>query len=263
MDLTTPIFDLTDDQAGPLTAESAQAIHWSQSCRICSKGYWICWVSEPSQSLPRSDNLTTEEKVIAARSLAELNVLWKTQNKMTIYPNDSDDLGTLQGDELSFSRRTVLDMIRQRRLKNQLQNMRERGLDAQICSTCSKVVGSGHQCVPLNWSRPIRKGAIPQHRQLVVTQDGQGAVKLQNRQFVDPTEIEEAYKKLQEMKHLAQEQQRLIEPSPTSVTTPSPSSSSLPSPTPQVGLLTAANCFFSRFASDFVHMWCVPFLVIL
>lgn len=69
-------------------------------------------------------------------------------------------------------------------------------------------------CHGLNWSWPVggRGGVVP--RQLVVTQDDQGAVRMQHRQFVDPTEIESPYQKIQEMKHHAQEQQNLITPIP-------------------------------------------------
>jgi hypothetical protein len=176
--------------------------------------------------LPRPANLTAEEKALAQISLSELQRRWKEEDGLALFDVDFEDIGVLKDEEVSFSRRTVKDIIRQRRLKNRLQDMRNRGLQATVCDMCGRIVGPTHQCMGTNWTRPIRGGPAKQQRQVVVSQDGVGSVRLQQRQFVDPTEVEKAYQKVQELKHVANQQLLLQQPAPIVVSTPPPPSSS-------------------------------------
>lgn len=168
-------------------------------------------VAKNRQSAKKPPHLSDEEKAVARLSLAELDILWKEQTDRAVVPLDSEPIGILTEEELGFSRQTIRDIIRQRRAENHVRRLAERGIECHVCPRCHRTVGANHECWGTNWTTPVRKGNIPRFNQTVISQEGRGDVRIQQRRFVDAERANKQFQELKEMKHLIDSQhERLL-----------------------------------------------------
>lgn len=201
-------FNIADSKDMKITEEQLKPFVGLDLKEFAEKAAILAGTKKP----PKPLFLLEEEKEIAGRSLAELARKWKADNGQAIYPSDKQEIGVLTPQEQNMFRRTIQDIIRQRRLQSRLVYMQANGFpDSFICDTCSTVVGPGHLCQGTNWSQRLRGGPVPKSRQVVMTQDGQGAIRLAQRQFIDPKDLETTFKKVEEIKHVANLQQQIMQ----------------------------------------------------
>lgn len=153
--------------------------------------------------------LSIEEQELGQRSLRDLDLKWMKEALRQVKPMHLQPIGTLTLEEATFSRNSIKEIIRQRRHENWVENMKQKGVKLFICPNCNSTTTEGHRCFATAWSTKIKKGPFIGAKEMLISQQGRGAIKLQEQMKLDQEHLGKSYQKLHEKKHLltAQENQ--------------------------------------------------------
>lgn len=150
----------------------------------------------------KPNELTVEERELGQRSLRDLDLKWIKESFRQIKPCHYQEIGFLTSEEATFSRNSVKEIIRQRRHENWVTDMKKKGVTLFICPNCNTTTTDGHRCFATAWNTKIRKGPFQGAKEVLVTQQGRGAIKLQEQMRLDQEHLGKSYRKLHEKKHL-------------------------------------------------------------
>lgn len=151
--------------------------------------------------------LSSEERELAMKSLADLDQQWKIEADRALIPSDAETIGTLTSEEAEFTRPTIREIIRIRRNKNYINRMAEMGVSLKVCDQCHTVVSDKHTCVATNWTfAPKTKSQVPKKGNITITQQGRGDIHIKNRVFPDAEAVNKAYRNIAEVKNLLEQQ---------------------------------------------------------
>lgn len=164
---------------------------------------------EERESKRKPNELTPDEQQLGQVSLRDLDLKWIRDSFRQVKPAHLQDIGTLTPEESKFSRNSVREIIRQRRHENWVAHMKKKGIVLFICPQCNTTTTEGHRCFATAWNTKVKKGPLLSSKEILVTQQGRGAIKLQEQMRVDQEHLGKSYQKLHEKKHLlsAQENQ--------------------------------------------------------
>lgn len=153
------------------------------------------------------EHLTEEEKLIGARSLSELDRLWRTRADKAIRATDRLEIGALDADQLMFPRTKIQEIIRIRRKGEFHRRLLSEGKSYKECENCYKTIVQGrpHTCVQLNWKKSVRRNGLPAEERVVVSQTGQGEVRLRRQAVVDSNKLCIELQKLAQHQKMAEE----------------------------------------------------------
>lgn len=166
---------------------------------------------EERESKRKPNELTEEEKNLGKESLKELDLKWIRESFRQIKPAHHQDIGALTEEESKFSRNSIKELIRQRRHDNWVKNMRKKGVVLFVCPTCNTTTTEGHRCFATAWNAKIKRGPLMGAKEVLVTQQGRGAIKLQEQMRIDQEHLGKSYQKLHEKKHLLSAQEKQAE----------------------------------------------------
>ena len=157
-------------------------------------------------------NLTAEEREIAKRDLAALHKIWREEAGYELREADTQDIGCLNDDQLSLSRRCIREIIQARRTENYIQNMRAKGRDVVRCENCGKGFekNRSHHCFSTKWKTDVTKNGIPAQKRVVISQTGSGAVQIGQRTMLDQKKLDEAYRRLGQYKQVLDDKYQFL-----------------------------------------------------
>lgn len=162
---------------------------------------------EDRESKRKPGVLNMEEQELGKKSLRDLDIKWMNEAFRLVKPMHMQDIGTLTPEEATFSRNSVREIIRQRRHENWVENMRKKGVTLFICPDCNTTTTEGHRCFATSWNSKIKRGPFNATKEMLFTQQGRGAIKLQEQMRLDQDHLSKSYQKLHEKKHLLTSQE--------------------------------------------------------
>lgn len=166
--------------------------------------------AERKESERLLQQLTTAEK---AMDLGALHRKWKLedqqkkQTKLELNPFDFDSLGSLTAEEQNMSKRDVKSIIRERKNKKWIENMKARGVPLHFCEICQELGTDKHRCLVTRFG----SGNADGRKSLVIKQTSSGAIKMSEKQLLDQNKLNEEFKKISEMKKQIDEKTKWIE----------------------------------------------------
>lgn len=103
---------------------------------------------------------------------------------------DNEEIRKLNHDQVDLPRRAIKEIIQLRKTKAYVESQKAKGINLTICATCHRIVRPRHTCWLTNWTIQDKKQFI---KQTVITQEGAGPIKLQQKKFDDITLVGNNY----------------------------------------------------------------------
>lgn len=166
---------------------------------------------ENREAKRKPNELSEEERQLGQQSLRDLDLKWIKDSFRQVKPSHLQQIGVLTPEESTFSRNSIKEIIRQRRHEAWIISMKKKGVTLFICPSCNTTTTEGHRCFATAWNTKVKRGPLVGSKEVLLTQQGRGAIRLQEQMRLDQEHLEKSYKKLHEKKHLITSQEKQAE----------------------------------------------------
>jgi hypothetical protein len=154
------------------------------------------------------ENLSEQEKALAASSLATLDREWRQKAGIQVKTTDYIEIGTLDAEQQHLPRQAIRKIIQSRRTACFVQRLKDQGREVIRCEQCGQLspTDSPHNCFfAAGWSRNTTKDGIPANKGILFSQQGKGGVHIRPKIAVDPERAKQNYDKMIQYKMVAED----------------------------------------------------------